>query len=174
MKYTRDKYFLLKNDIVVLRNDDRGLVTKDGIVLQNGKYFLRHIYKKKNKFSQYVNEETKYDIIKIYHDNKNKGIACFNLADNDNLLVWAEKEKPFPKLENGDVVVLNNDNIYMKVDNCLVCQFEGFIYVDHYDENGENIAVDDEKWNIKKVYRKNKIKNFEIADIDEYLIWERS
>lgn len=34
-----------------------------------------------------------------------------------------------------------------------------------------NIAVDDEKWNIKKVYRKNKIKNFEIA---EYLIWERS
>lgn len=38
----------------------------------------------------------------------------------------------------------------------------------------ENIAVDDEKWNIKKVYRKNKIKNFEIADIDEYLIWERS
>lgn len=47
MKYTRDKYFLLENDIVVLRNDDRGLVTKDGIVLQNGKYFLRHIYKKK-------------------------------------------------------------------------------------------------------------------------------
>lgn len=38
MKYTRDKYFLLENDIVVLRNDDRGLVTKDGIVLQNGKY----------------------------------------------------------------------------------------------------------------------------------------
>lgn len=62
----------------------------------------------------------------------------------------------------------------MKVDNCLVCQFEGFTYVDHYDENGENIAVDGEKWNIKQVYRKDKIKNFEIANIDEYLIWERS
>ena len=173
MKHTRDKYFLLENDIVVLRNGGKGLVIKDGIVLQNGNYFLRHIYEKKNKFSQYVNKETKYDIIKIYHDNKNEGVACFNLADNDNFLVWEEK-RPFPKLENGDVIILNNGNIYMKVDNCFVCQFEGFTYVDHYDENGENIAVDDEKWNIKKVYRKDKIKNFEIANIDEYLIWERS
>lgn len=173
MKHTRDKYFLLENDIVVLRNGDKGLVIKDGIVLQNGNYFLRHIYEKKNKFSQYVNKETKYDIIKIYHDNKNEGVACFNLADNDLFLVWEEK-RSFPKLENGDVVVLNNDEIYMKVDNCLVCQFEGFTYVDHYDENGENIAVDGEKWNIKKVYRKDKIKNFEVANFDEYLIWERS
>lgn len=178
MKYTRDKYFLLENDIVVLRNDDRGLVTKDGIVLQNGKYFLRHIYKKKNKFSQYVNEETKYDIIKIYHDNKNKGIACFNLADNDNLLVWAEKEKPFPELKNGDIVVLDNDNIYMKVDHIFVNKLGGHMKVYDYDNKGNCIQARDngKSWNIKKVYR-NKDKlfyDFYIVDYKEALIWERS
>lgn len=178
MKYTRDKYFLLENDIVVLRNGDRGLVTKDGIVLQNGKYFLRYIYKKKNKFSQYVNEETKYDIVKIYHDNKNKGIACFNLADNDNLLVWAEKEKPFPELENGDVIILNNGDVYMKVDHILVNQIDGYINVNDYDNNGKLIkkySGDDDDWDIKKVYRdKDKMfYSFNIKHLKETLIWER-
>jgi hypothetical protein len=172
MKYTRDKYFLLENDIVVFRNGDRGLVTKDNIMLQSGSFFLKHIYEKTNKFSPYI-IEAKYDIIKIYRNNTSKPTIFFNLADNDEFLVWKENI-PFPELKNGDVIVLNNDKIYMKVDNCFVCQFEGFVYVDHYDKNGENIAVDGEKWNIKQVYRKNKIKNFEIADNDKYLIWERS
>ena len=181
MKYTRDKYFLLENDIVVLRNGDKGLVIKDGIVLQNGKYFLRHIYEKKNKFSQYVNEETKYDIIKIYHDNKNEGIACFNLADNDNLLVWKEEKRSFPKLENGDVIILNNGNIYMKVDHTFVNKLGGHMTVNNYDNNGKLIAdeyrYNDEDWDIKEVYRNSYADklfyDFSITNYEKALIWER-
>lgn len=160
---------LFDNDVVVLRNGDIGIVSNKSIILQSGEALFKNDYKYSNKV---MDTNTNYDIIKIYH-NYELELVSFNIINNEKNLVW-EENIPFPKLENGDVVVLNNDNIYMKVDNCLVCQFEGFTYVDHYDENGENIAVDDEKWNIKKVYRKNKIKNFEIADIDEYLIWERS
>lgn len=175
MKYTRDKYFLLENDIVVLRNGDRGFVTKDNIVLQSGLYFLRHVYEKKNKFSLRV-EENRYDIVKIYHNNKNEGIACFNLADNDNFLAWAEKERPFPVLENGDVIVLNNDNIYMKVDHIFVNQLGGYMNVNNYDDNGELLdEYCDDDWDIKKVYR-NKDKrfyDFNIKHFKDTLIWER-
>lgn len=168
MKHTRDKYFLLENDVVVLRNGDKGIVSNKSIILQSGGVLFKNDYKYSNKA---MDINTKYDIIKIYH-NYELELVSFNITNDEKNLVWKENIS-FPELKNGDVVVLNNDEIYMKVDNCFVCQFEGFTYVDHYDENGENIAVDDEKWNIKKVYRKDKIKNFKIADIDEYLIWER-
>lgn len=187
MKHTRDKYFLLENDIVVLRNGDKGLVIKDGIVLQNGNYFLRHIYEKKNKFSQYINKETKYDIIKIYHDNKNEGVAYFNLADNDLFLVWEEK-RSFPKLENGDVIILNNGNIYMKVDHIFVNKLGGHMKVYDYDNNGKLVTERDgelieryddnvESWNIKKVYRNwyagKPFYDFNIVNYGKALIWER-
>lgn len=160
---------LIDNDVVVLRDGDIGIVSNKSIILQSGGVLFKNDYKYSNKVMA-IN--TNYDIIKIYH-NYELELIGFNITNDEKNLVWKENI-PFPELKNGDVVVLNNDEIYMKVDNCFVCQFEGFTYVDHYDENGENIAVDDEKWNIKKVYRKDKIKNFEIANIDKYLIWERS
>lgn len=160
---------LIDNDVVVLHDGDIGIVSNKSIILQSGGVLFKDDYKYSNKA---MDTNTNYDIIKIYHD-YDLELVSFNITNNEKNLVWKENI-PFPELKNGDVVVLNNDEIYMKVDNCLVCQFEGFTYVDHYDENGENIAVDGEKWNIKQVYRKDKIKNFEIANIDEYLIWERS
>lgn len=153
---------LINGDFVQLRNKTFCVVVNNILVCENGKS-----YSLKNEYGNWKHSGTNLlDIIKVYNN-----VSSFDEAKQTPEPVWVE---PFPVLQNGDVVVLNNDEIYMKVDNCLVCQFEGFTYVDHYDENGENIAVDDEKWNIKKVYRKDKIKNFEIANIDEYLIWERS
>ena len=151
---------LIDNDVVVLRDGDIGIISNKSIILQSGGVLFKDDYKYSNKA---MDTNTNYDL----------ELVSFNITNNEKNLVWKENI-PFPELKNGDVVVLNNDEIYMKVDNCLVCQFEGFTYVDHYDENGENISVDGEKWNIKQVYRKDKIKNFEIANIDEYLIWERS
>lgn len=181
MKYTRDKYFLLENDIVVLRNGDRGFVTKDNIVLQSGLYFLRHVYEKKNKFSLRV-EGNKYDIVKIYHNhnyNDTNKAAFFNLADNNNFLVWEEENRsPFPELENGDVIILNNGDVCMKVDHILVNQIDGYMNVNDYDNNGkfiEKYSDDDDDWDIKKVYR-NKDKmfyGFNIKHLKETLIWER-
>lgn len=181
MKYTRDKYFLLENDIVVLRNNDRGIVTNNYIILQSGSYFLKRIYEKTNQFSPYANEETKYDIIKIYHDNKIEGIACFNLADNDNLLVWKEEKRSFPKLENGDVIILNNGNIYMKVDHMFVNKLGGYMTVNNYDNNGKIIADEyrysNENWDIKEVYRNwyadKLFYDFSITNYEKALIWER-
>lgn len=180
IKIKRNKYFLLENDVVVLRNGDRGIVTKDNIILQNGGYFLRYIYEKRNTFAfDPTDGETKYDIVKIYHDNTSEAVF-FNLAKNDKFLVWEEKKvNPFPKLKNGDVVILNNDNIYMKVDHTFVNQKGGYMSVDKYDIDG-NFLDDKESnhWDIKKVYRNNwytdkKYYAFEVTNFKDCLIWER-
>lgn len=163
---------LFNNDVVLFRNGDRGIVIKDKIILQSGSMRFKQNYKYTNQAGG------DYDIVKVYHSPE-VDTACFNLADDPKYMIWTEL-KSFPKLENGDVVVLNNGNIYMKVDNTLVNQKCGYMNVSSYDINGECLDVhdDDDEWDIKKVYRNNwytdkKYYVFDVIYFDDTLIWER-
>lgn len=168
---------ICNNDVVVFRNGDKGIVSKDIIILQSGGFLKVSNFKYTNKLQniRYANGSG-YDIVKIYH-NYESNICCFNVADYNSYLVWEEK-KPFPKLINGDVVVLNNGNIYMKVDNTLVNQKGGYMDVSKYKINGKYMGASDNEWDIKKVYRNNwctdkKYYIFDVVDFDDNLIWER-
>ena len=164
---------LFNNDVVVLRNGDIGIVSNKSIILQSGGALFKNYYKHSNKV---MDTNTNYDIIKIYH-NYELELVSFNIINNEKNLVW-EENIPFPELKNGDVVVLDNDNIYMKVDHIFVNKLGGHMKVYDYDNKGNCIQArdNDKSWNIKKVYR-NKDKlfyDFYIVDYKEALIWERS
>lgn len=158
---------LIDNDVVVLRNGDKGIVFNKSIILQSGGVLVKNDYKYSNKAI-----DTNYDIIKIYH-NYELELVSFNIVHDEKDLVWKE-ETSFPELKNGDVVILNNDSIYMKVDDSFVSPDGGYLVASRYDANGKNCngLPNDYKWDIKKVYR-NKWHIFDIVDFDENLIWER-
>lgn len=166
---------LFTNDVVVFRNGDRGIVSKNAIILQSGGFLERNHFRYTNIFR--FNEDNDYDIVKIYH-NYEDDIHFFNITDNKKYLIWTAEFNFFPKLENGDVVVLNNGNIYMKVDNTLVNQKGGYMDVSKYEINGEYMDASDNEWDIKEVYRNNwytdkKYYVFDVVNFDENLIWER-
>lgn len=164
---------LINNDVVVLRNGDKGIVFNKSIALQSGGVLFKNDYKYSNKAI-----DTNYDIIKIYH-NYELELVSFNIVHDEENLVW-EEDISFPELKNGDVVVLNNGNIYMKVDNTLVNQKGGYMDVSSYNINGKCMDAydDNEEWDIKKVYRNKwytdkKYYIFDVVNFDDNLIWER-
>lgn len=169
---------LFTNDVVVFRNGDRGIVGKNTITLQTGGFLERNQFKYTSRpYSLRFNEDSDYDIVKIYHNYEND-VHFFNIADNKKYLAWAEVF-PFPTLKNGDVVVLNNGNIYMKVDHSLVGLTGGYLQAEKYDINGKmnDELGNDYEWDIKKVYRnsRNDIKYyfFDLVKDENKLIWER-
>lgn len=166
---------LINNDVVVLRDGDKGIVFNKSIILQSGGVLFKNDYKYSNKTLDYTN--TDVDIIKIYHNYESE-LVSFNIACDEKNLVWKE-ETSFPELKNGDVVILNNDSIYMKVDDSFVSPDGGYLVASRYDANGKNCdgLPNDYEWNIKKVYRNNdELVKYYFFDVvkDEYnLIWER-
>lgn len=163
---------LINNDVVVLRNGDKGIVFNKNIILQSGGVLFKNDYKYSNKTL-----DTNYDIIKIYH-NYELELVSFNIVHDEKDLVWKE-ETSFPELKNGDVVILNNDSIYMKVDDSFVSPDGGYVIASRYDANGKNCdgLPNDYEWNIKKVYRNNdelvKYYFFDVVKDEWNLIWER-
>lgn len=163
---------LIDNDVVVLRNGDKGIVFDKSIILQSGEVLRKKDYKYSNKAI-----DTNYDIIKIYHNYESE-LVSFNIACDEKNLVWKE-EISFPELKNGDVVILNNDSIYMKVDDSFVSPDGGYVIASRYDANGKNCngLSNDYEWNIKKVYRNNdelvKYYFFGVVKDEWNLIWER-
>lgn len=163
---------LINNDVVVLRNGDKGIVFNKSIILQSGGVLFKNDYKYSNKTL-----DTNYDIIKIYH-NYELELVSFNIVHDEENLVWKE-EISFPELKNGDVVILKNDSIYMKVDNSFVSPDGGYLVASRYDVNGKNYngLSNDYEWDIKKVYRNNdelvKYYFFDVVKDEWNLIWER-